>query len=96
MGRAARLKGKTLDDRIANAKQRAADETARIQNLISERATQELQGIKTMVWWQIDMTIERYERIERYRAKRHMKTAKLMSLMSMFGVYSFINPRRMR
>jgi hypothetical protein len=96
MGKAERRKGATLELRIANARQQVADATVAIQarqNLILE---QEVLAVSAMVWWQLDMSIERYEMFERAAHRRNMKVVELTALMSMFGVYSFINPRRMR
>jgi len=91
MGQAARRKGKTLDDRIKFAISRKEAEQKRLQELAEQRACEELQAIKTMVWWQIDLTIERMEYLE----KRRMKSAMLSSVLAgtiystLGGMYGF-------
>jgi hypothetical protein len=82
MGRAARLKGKTLDDRIEFALKRKQEEQIRISELAAVRACQEILAIKTMVWWQMDMTVERMERFARARHKRFMKTAAIHAVLA--------------
>lgn len=98
MGRAERLKGKTLDDRIQFAHQRAEEETARIKALAVLMAEQEIQAWKIMVWWQIEMTIERDELYQKFWQKKRMKQAMFASVLAgtiysgLGGIYH--GPRR--
>jgi hypothetical protein len=80
VGRAARLKGATLEDRIANAKQRAADETARIKARLQLIAEQEILAVRTMVWWQLDMSVQRMDQ----KQKRHLDMGMLAA--TIYGI----------
>lgn len=82
MGRAARIKGKTLEDRIKYALEHKAAEQKRIQELAEQRAMEEVQAWKTMVWWQLELTLERIELVERILSRRRMKAAALHSLLA--------------
>jgi hypothetical protein len=82
VGKAERRKGATLEIRIANAQKQAADATATIlarQKLIQE---QEVLALQIMVWWQFEMSAERYELVQRYWHKRRMKTAAIHSVLA--------------
>lgn len=82
MGRAARLKGKTLEERIDYAMKHKAMEQAELQRKIDERIKEEALAWQTMVWWQVEMSIERMERIEKWKSKQAMKRAALGALLA--------------
>jgi hypothetical protein len=82
MGRAARLKGKTLEERIDFALRRKAEEQERIRLAAERRLEEEALAIQTMVWWQFEMSAERMEQLSRIRHRRAMKRAALHSILA--------------
>lgn len=82
MGRAERLKGKTLEDRIQFAQRREWERLKAIKDREDLIAEQEILAWKTMVWWQIEMTTERYELLERIKYRRRAKTAVIGAVMA--------------
>lgn len=79
----------TYEERVQQAILRKAHEEAIIQNQKFDRARQELQAWKTMVWWQIEMTKERYDRFVR---RKHKSTMTALTLASAFGTFMY-HPR---
>lgn len=90
MGQASRRGN--LETRIQQSKVNKAHEEALIENARLDRAMQELQGWKTMVWWQLEMSIDRYERIQRAKHKRDMAMAQVMG--TLFGTFMYQPPFR--
>lgn len=72
----------TFEERKAQAIQREADRLQAIQDAKDLRHAQELQAWRTMVWWQIEMTEERYNRFVK---RRH----RVATLASAFGTFLY-------
>lgn len=84
MGQASRrgsLEQRVLQAQIAKAHEEALKENKRI-----DRALQELQGWKTMTWWQLEMSIELYERVQKRKHKNDMAMAQIFGILY-GGVY---------
>lgn len=80
----------TFEERKAQAIQREADRLQAVQDAKDLRHEQELQAWRTMVWWQVEMTEERYNRWAKRKHKRDMDMAVMAgTLASAFGTFTY-------
>lgn len=98
MGQASR-RG-TYEERVAQSKLNTLHEAALREDKVRTREKQEVQAIETMVWWQFEMTYERYELHQKRFHKRSMVMAQTLGMLyGGFGAltYDYVpGPRRLR